>query len=269
MGCSPTRHRSQLSKLDSPSKLDAPCITQERSIETPGVSPNRKLLLAYYANETTMNGKLKGLFEAIFAKEELEVTTIDLSYHNLNVREIYHLQFVLQNFQNLRELKLNNTEITSKDIKRLYSSLELMPMMQVLELQGNAICNEGIKYLTKLFFRTMKSLKVLNLSNNRFGDEGIATLCKGLLSLRCLEELRLNSNNIYSRGLILLSQTLCQIKTLKRLGLAGNPIDFESVRVLVRSIRSNVNLKELDLSRNGLSKQVKYMLPEGQAVIKA
>lgn len=113
MGCSPYNRRSNNISYRKNSVVEINSSLIERSCETSCIAPNRKLLLDYYANENSMNKKIKSLFEVIFAKEELEITQIDLSFITLDIREIYHLQVILQSFQNLMILKLNYTKITA------------------------------------------------------------------------------------------------------------------------------------------------------------
>ncbi|CAF4259542.1 unnamed protein product, partial [Rotaria magnacalcarata] len=88
-------------------------------------------------------------------------------------------------------------------------------------------------------------IKVLNLSNNNIGDEGVRHLVEVIKRKRTLTALHLNGNQISDEGVKLLANALCHPGTnLQKLYLHNNKrITDSSVDVLINMLKQNQSLK--------------------------
>ena len=91
------------------------------------------------------------------------------------------------------------------------------------------------------------TLRVLDLSHNCIGLEGVVAVATLLKRNSSLERLCLDSCSIGSSGGVELGAALERNKTLRVLELSGNPIGDDGVRGLCAGLENNSSLEELDL----------------------
>mmetsp|Transcript_13921 Transcript_13921/g.13915 ORF Transcript_13921/g.13915 Transcript_13921/m.13915 type:complete len:250 (+) Transcript_13921:19-768(+) len=200
--------------------------------------PNRKLLLDFYANSRHhMPNKLKNLFEAIFACEELKVIEMDLSYIPLDVNHIYQLLAVLEYFRNLKEINLSNVGLTSKDLYRLHCKLEMLTQLEKISISHNNLESEGGNQMERLLQHTV-NIKYIDMSKTNLGDIGAINLSRGIINLKYLEVLILDNNDICEIGLIEILNTIKKSQTLCHLSLNNNFFTPKAGALLVNTIGS-------------------------------
>ncbi|CAG9325419.1 unnamed protein product [Blepharisma stoltei] len=220
--------------------------------------PNRRLLLDYYANESTkMPDEIKKYYEAIFAQEELEVPDIDLEHVSFDLKSIYNFKLILNFFQNIRILNLGYTNITSSDLKRIYKPIESLGLLETLSLKNNKIDPSGGEYLYKII-KHLFNLKNLYLHNNQLGCEGLIKFCGGLQNLSKLEKLTLDNNNIQNEGGFKLLESISNLKELACIGLSENELTSEIGKTLVEAVKNFPKLTVLRLESTKL--HPKYLM---------
>ncbi len=89
-------------------------------------------------------------------------------------------------------------------------------------------------------------IKILNLSHNNIGDEGVKHLAEVLRVKRTLIQLHLNDNRISDSGVQLLANALCDPRTnLTHLYLSNNRLSNLSVGYLTNMLNQNRSLNTL------------------------
>lgn len=98
----------------------------------------------------------------------------------------------------LRALDLGCNNITDAGVKNLVEGLtDKKCCLKALRLQCCELTSHACRYLATALSKSVR-LKVLDISSNNIGDEGLRLLAEGLACPKCLlEELR------YTRGTVL------------------------------------------------------------------
>ncbi len=154
----------------------------------------------------------------------------------------YHAQMIsadLFGMPTLRTLLLNFNELGdlgAATIARIIGTKECA--IQTLSLQVNAIALSGAESLA-VALKINQSLKVLDLTGNKLGDDGAAAIVQGTENNRTLEDLRLGNNGITTAGKILLG------------------------------LDRNTGLKDLNVENNGLTLDEKNAIAVGLAINRA
>ncbi|XP_051574282.1 NACHT, LRR and PYD domains-containing protein 12-like isoform X2 [Myxocyprinus asiaticus] len=187
-----------------------------------------------------------------------------------------------------RRARLDCCNLSQESCRRVVSAVQLNSPLRELDLSNNKLdkldsCNfssDSCKILASALMSTNSPLRELDLSYNELTDNGVKSLCSGLinshckvmtlklkrcgltnaccedlasvLKLSCLRELELNNNDLKDSGVEKLSTGLkgpqCSIE---KLGLSGCMITEEGCSLLASALSSNTgHLRELDLSYN-------------------
>ena len=136
-----------------------------------------------------------------------------------------------------------------------------------LNLHGNRIEDEGVRYLTEALTHSNCKLNSLNLSSNIISKEGVKHLAKALIHSNCkLNSLNLSGNVINNKVVEHLAEALIHSNCkLNSLNLSSNcstsGISDEGVKHLAEAlIHSNCRLNSLNLSFNSISDEgVKHL----------
>ncbi|KAI0635207.1 RNI-like protein [Trametes polyzona] len=160
---------------------------------------------------------------------------------------------------------------------RALDNLPRLGALRTLDLRGNDIRN-GITYIAQVLKRN-RTLKVLNLSENKLDVQGLVTIAEALKYNSCLETLDLSKNpccgpglegvqslrtaftlnaalkrlflsstNLTSAGAIALAEFLPESASLLHLDLTMNNIDLAGVMALSSGLKSNHVMRCLDLN---------------------
>jgi len=95
-----------------------------------------------------------------------------------------------------------------------------------------------------------KKIQLLDLSSNRFDDDIIASLFKGLISNSRLETLILNNNNLTNKSLKILETTLQINNTLKSLFLERNKLTNLSCEYISTIFNKNLYIELISIAAN-------------------
>ncbi|GJN91076.1 hypothetical protein Rhopal_004091-T1 [Rhodotorula paludigena] len=163
---------------------------------------------------------------------------------------------------------------------RLRKQLDALPRignLLTLDVKGNDIRN-GVTYIAQVLKRN-RTLKVLNLSENKIDAQGLVAVAEalkfnttletldmghnpccgpaieGILSLRSammvspsLKRVFFNSTDLSSEGAIALAEFLPEARSILHLDLTHNHVDISGVLALAVSIRLNSSIRCLDIN---------------------
>ena len=110
-------------------------------------------------------------------------------------------------------------KLTDEDIKPICDFLKEHPEITRLELESNAVSDEGAQLLAAI-----TSINSLNVNNNNIGDVGVAALA-GNTSLNLLE---IQNNKFSDEG----TQLLAANRNLTTLDVSRNKISCEGIKAL-------------------------------------
>lgn len=110
--------------------------------------------------------------------------------------------------------------------------------------------SEGLAFLSEAL--TLNStLQNLDVSRNRFNEDGCSALARALSSPACcLFSLKMGGNHGAHAGLRSILNGLCSNSTLRILDLSHSRLGPPEVRHLVRMLRANNSLTQLELAHN-------------------
>jgi Ran GTPase-activating protein (RanGAP) involved in mRNA processing and transport len=142
-------------------------------------------------------------------------------------------------FENLKILTLANNKISKHEL--YFLSITNFPLLKILDLQSNDICDEGILYL----WQEKLKLVYLNLNNNKIGNQGLEYLSNK--NFPYLKYLYLMNNRITCDGCFGITPE--KFPEIKYLDLDKNFIGYEGLLYLSENIKENFpNLKSLSCS---------------------
>jgi hypothetical protein len=123
---------------------------------------------------------------------------------------------------------------------QLASHLTTNKSVKSINLSDNKISDEGFIRLMEML-KTNTTIEVLNLGNNQISDKGALALAELLKNNTTLKVVNLRSNNITTHGIIAISEALDQNHTLTSLYLEGNEgaLDVVAMNKIGDSIKQN------------------------------
>ncbi|PIL27549.1 hypothetical protein GSI_10700 [Ganoderma sinense ZZ0214-1] len=136
---------------------------------------------------------------------------------------------------------------------RALDNLPRLGALQTLDLKGNDIRN-GITYIAQVLKRN-RTLKVLNLSENKLDVQGLTAVAEALKYNSCLETLDLSKNPCCGPGLegIQSLRTAFTLNNaLKRLFLSSTSMASQGAIALAEFLPESASLLHLDLTMNNL-----------------
>ncbi|KAI0254503.1 hypothetical protein BJV78DRAFT_1121395 [Lactifluus subvellereus] len=139
------------------------------------------------------------------------------------------------------------------DKVRALDALPRLGALRTLDLRGNDI-RAGITYIAQVLKRN-RTLKVLNLSENKLEVTGLMAIAEGLKYNSCLETLDLSKNPCCGPGLdgVQSLRTAFTLNTaLKRLFLSSTGLVSAGAIALAEFLPESVSLLHLDLTMNTL-----------------
>ncbi len=170
------------------------------------------------------------------------------SLHTLSLRHSKHSSILLEAvkcFTKLHFLDLS-CSLGSEGVSPLFRNTEFWVNLHTLNLCNNDFSSDGEQILSNILVHC-KSLRCLNLSNNKIG---IMAIAEGLKDHTSLLELNLGSN-IACKGVAALSHVISCNHQLQHLNLAKCSLGPEGVATLIDVICGDF-LLTLNLGGNGL-----------------
>jgi hypothetical protein len=96
-------------------------------------------------------------------------------------------------FNNLIELDLSDNQITDEAMIHFPELTRSSHRLRILKLSGNQIGDEGITYLSHA---VMSTLDEFNITYNNFGDQGILAIAQELLTANHVQRLHVTTGNL-------------------------------------------------------------------------
>ncbi|XP_074854009.1 ribonuclease inhibitor-like [Carettochelys insculpta] len=180
-----------------------------------------------------------------------------LSLQNCNITEACckHLRSVLSTKQSLTELHLGDNKLRTSGVKMLCEGLmDPNCKLQKLQLEYCELTPDNCELLSSVL-RTKSSLKVLNLSHNKLGDEAVKLLCQGFMDPICnLQSLHLEDCHITAASCGDLSAVLAAKPSLTELSVGENKIGDPGVVLLCQGLLNpNCKIEKLWLWECGVT----------------
>ncbi len=151
-----------------------------------------------------------------------QIMVLNLGHNNIGVEGALAVAKCLQESQSLCELDLSNNNIQDTGTEAICESLKNNTKLQTLRLASNSIGTPGCLAIGKMLEICGKSLVTLDLSRNKFSDDGTLCLDRGVRCCVSLQQLHLNSNGIGEVGVKALAESLAVATDLRHLDLRYN-----------------------------------------------
>ena len=137
------------------------------------------------------------------------------------------------------------------DKVRALDALPRIGSLKTLDLKGNDI-RSGVTYIAQVLKRN-RTLKVLNLSENKLDVQGLVAIAEALKYNSCLETLDLSKNPIASpslQGIQSLRSAFTLNTSLRRLFLSNTQLTTAAALALASFLPTSRSLIHLDLTQN-------------------
>ena len=163
------------------------------------------------------------LQRSIFHTKALATQCLVLA--RLPFEQVLRLTSALHHYTSLKELSVRQSQFSTAAAEKLVEGLELVPCVEIIDLQANDINDEVAIPLAKLLI-VCRNIKTLNLSLNCIGDDGAVAIAEALGRGECcyLQAVLLESNQIGCRGSCAFAFQFRHGAKLQELNLAMNPI---------------------------------------------
>lgn len=156
--------------------------------------------------------------------------------------------------KNLKFFRLHSSCLDDQKLIELLSNMGGNESLEVIDFSNCLIGDDGAAAISR-FLRNRPTLHSLNLSNNRIGEVGVATLAFALVQVYSspIQHLNLKFNRIEDAGLKVLASALVRenIK-IETLNVSCCGLEEESAIYLGEVLNRNKILIKLDVSNNNL-----------------
>ena len=162
----------------------------------------------------------------------------------------------------------NRNRITSVGIKSIPIYLNNNHFIEILNLSGNSIRNEGFLYICQGLEKN-QSLQQLDISNNGINEKGIKKGLDVISNYKIFSKisiLNISNNPILNAGILLLTSNFRYFPNLTSLNIAYCGLEFKCFQSLLRTIQHMKRLETLNVSGNNLKSDNFFILKEFFAV---
>jgi len=149
----------------------------------------------------------------------------------------------------IEQINVFGNDLTS--IHDAYCKIIERGYFQKFKMSKHKLSDQFVKKVASAVAKS-STIRALDISNNRFGVDGVAAIVVCLTTNATLESLNLSDNSIGLRGADLIARALSSKTVLKELNLSRSDLHDDGAAVIVKSL-GNTNLKVLDLSWNSIS----------------
>jgi len=152
----------------------------------------------------------------------------------------------------LRSINLSKNQINSENASALLKSLATNEGIQEIFFDNNLLDEAVVPTLIEEIPK-LEKLKVVNLSDNKFGDAGAIKLAEGLQSATlALSALQLSGNDIGNAGATAIGNFIAKNKSVSRILLSSNKISDDGAKEIAKALAENDLIDELDFSNNNI-----------------
>jgi len=178
------------------------------------------------------------------------LTTLDLEYTKLGKEGERSISEALRTNTTLRTLVLTDCHLTADGANGLCDALKDNHTLTHLDISWNQLGRKATKGISKLIQRN-DTMKVLDLSRNHIGysNVGMEKLSVALKSNKSLRVLDLGDNRIENPGAKWLGRALKCNSGLDSLRLSGNDFTDKGALYIAKGLEFNSTLTTLNLTR--------------------
>mmetsp|Transcript_51864 Transcript_51864/g.59192 ORF Transcript_51864/g.59192 Transcript_51864/m.59192 type:complete len:468 (+) Transcript_51864:109-1512(+) len=151
--------------------------------------------------------------------------------------------------ENLKELHLDENELTSAAFSALSRVLERNYQIEKLYLGGNVPKSFGIRSISESL-SICNGLTHLSLYKCELNDEALEPLCEGLASIYSLESLHLEDNEIGPLGVQKLIPLMKQSREFRELFIHMNRLGVEGVKAVLETVKDINSFRVLWIHNN-------------------
>lgn len=185
----------------------------------------------------------------------LNLTSNSITYKGGNIifRELVHQQSIIDLNISSKEGR-NRNRVTWEGLKYIEYFLTENIFIEILNLSGNSIRNEGFILLCR-GLKYNQSITNLDVSNNEIYEKGIKQGLEYINNEKIYTKifsLNISSNNILDGGIISLSNNLRYFPNLHVLNIAFCGIEFNGFKFLLKTIQYIKRIESLNVSGNKL-----------------
>jgi len=201
------------------------------------LSDNKQIVQLNLCHTGMKADSLRGLASAILVNTIL--TALDISYNKVGVSEFRQVD--ASGFQGLiGAIKINST-------------LEMLSLSHtLLHMPETGLLMEALA--------TNRSLKCLDLSGNRDGDDGMERIARMLTINPVLDSISLQNMSGTDAGIGALARVLKTSTSLTQLDLHHNNIGTDGAAYLAGALRTNRTLRELSMNTNSCREHAPVLL---------
>lgn len=189
----------------------------------------------------------------VLMPEGLRVETLNLQGNNITSVGIYYMQqFLFRRQVKIKDLRLNNNELSSKGAHVLFDSLSLPGCaVTTLHLASVRLGETGAAYLSQ-FLATNSSVSFLDISNNDIGDTGLMRIAQALRQNESLFSIDISDNNIGPEGVAHLAAFLSSNTALTTIKLSRTNSRLKNIgelgaKHMGQLLAQNSSLTSIDL----------------------
>lgn len=166
----------------------------------------------------------------------------------------------LKGVRSLESLELKRNQLSEAGSLRILKSVSAIALREI-DLSYNRIGEKAIWKLIEICNLYDTKLTVLDLEQTSLKDNEIEILCRGLRHNKSLRHLNLANNKVKGRGARALGEMLRGNKGLLALDLHWNELGQEGAGAFFDGLAENAALLQLDLSWNALGADAEGVLP--------
>lgn len=226
-----------------------------RALPEEGAAALARTLIAHDETErlSLINTQLNDLGLKALAEhfEKYGLKSIDLSSNKVTSASMEDLGKGIAANQTLTEISLENNEIDDAGVVALLANIGLKPTLNKINLNGNKISAGGAAAFAEHLSSPEHSLPELQLARNQLDDAACDSLAQLLSSNPTIIHVDLSGNKIGNRGVASLVQALtspnCAVATLD---LSNNEIGIDGALAISNLLNVNKSILSVNLSNN-------------------
>ena len=185
---------------------------------------------------------------------------VDLHYVSLSVSDCAAIGTVLQSHpqtERIHKVDFDGCCMQDVGLAQLLPGLQRCKSIKSFNMRVNklSLSSQHMSAVSGVLANNASTLRNVDLSLNRVGDDGLEKLSKGLQQCRNLQELWLIHIGLTSRSASTLSDVLSSLPSLEKLSISGNNLGDNGIAQLAHGLHFCTRLKLLDITSTALSSE--------------
>ena len=206
------------------------------------------------------NNDLTGASSHLIADIISHLQPHTLMLYNNNITNVRDISTAVINTSTVKMLNMESNNLTAQ---KAVAISNMMICLEKLNMHSNRLGDHGAELLSAEGITNTKTLRALNISDNKIGPSGTTAIANALRNNTSLEELDISHNKLGDHGAQLLSEGITNTKTLRVLNISGNNIGPSGTTAIANTLTNNTSLEELDINYNKLGDHGAELLSEG------